>query len=172
LPAAATTATFQVTLRERDGSIVFRYADVGRYGLPHENGGSATVGIEDAHGLEGMLLSYNQRAIVGPMAIEFRPEDPQPPVEVVPAAGRSIDLRDTQDRPDKRQLSFDAQDASILAPEPDGAGDPMLHGALLRIENPLSGEAARSSSRPRAGRPARRAASPTRPGAARARASS
>jgi uncharacterized repeat protein (TIGR01451 family) len=74
-------ATFEVIIYEGTNNIVFQYKDVS-FGTvtdstsndrpPYENGGSATVGIEDPTGRIGLQYSYNQQVITSSLAILFK----------------------------------------------------------------------------------------------------
>jgi uncharacterized repeat protein (TIGR01451 family) len=73
--------TFEAILYEGTNNILFQYKDVsfgGVYGStasdrpPYDNGGSATVGIEDATGNIGLQYSFNQQVIAPGLAISFK----------------------------------------------------------------------------------------------------
>jgi hypothetical protein len=66
----ARTATFQATLHEADGSIVFQYQSV-ETGGTHNAGASATVGIEDASGSTGLQSSFDEPVVLDRTALRF-----------------------------------------------------------------------------------------------------
>ncbi|MCP4571624.1 MAG: S8 family serine peptidase [bacterium] len=74
------TETFQIELRP-DGSILFRYAEVG-------DGGGCTVGLEGDAGLDGLLVLFNTEDYLRPGRV-VRCARLEPPswLQVVPAAG-------------------------------------------------------------------------------------
>jgi hypothetical protein len=61
---------YEVILHE-DGTIIFQYNDMG--GWPEGDGRSATVGIENAVGSDGVQYSYNVARIADELAIRFGP---------------------------------------------------------------------------------------------------
>jgi len=73
--------TFEAVLYEGTNNILFQYKDVdfgsvsGSTGSdlpPYNNGGSATVGIEDPTGIIGLQYSFNEQAITPGLAILFK----------------------------------------------------------------------------------------------------
>jgi hypothetical protein len=70
---AGNAATFEVTLYENTGEIVFQYLDVDFANAGYSFGASATVGVEDPHGLEGTSSSYNQPLVRNASARRFYP---------------------------------------------------------------------------------------------------
>jgi uncharacterized repeat protein (TIGR01451 family) len=73
--------TFEAILYEGTNNILFQYKDldfgnvygaVGGDNPPYNNGGSATVGIEDPTGNIGLQYSFNQQAIAPGLAILFK----------------------------------------------------------------------------------------------------
>lgn len=66
--------TFQATLYEGTNAIIFQYQDVIFDGSSYDNGGSATVGIEESRGVAGEQYSYNQPVIYDGDAILFMPD--------------------------------------------------------------------------------------------------
>jgi subtilisin family serine protease len=139
---AAGRTTFQVTLHERDGRIVFRYLDVANAEPGRARGASATVGIQDASGRFATQYSAGEPSLDDAMAIEFRVEAlPAAPV-VQGVAGRRLRLRDAAGRADRRRLDVSSRDARITPPPLGTADDPSREGATLRIGNPATGETA------------------------------
>lgn len=67
------TATFQAVISERSGIIKLQYADVSFGDTNYDAGASATVGIEDQDGTEGLQYSYNQAALNPGQALVFTP---------------------------------------------------------------------------------------------------
>jgi hypothetical protein len=55
-------------------------------------------------------------------------------------AGRRLVLRDDASNASRRRLRMTSRDPSVWTPSPGGLGDPLLHGAVLRLANPDSGE--------------------------------
>lgn len=70
--AGGGTATFQTTLYEEDGSIVFQYLDVDGGPSSHQLGGSASVGIEDASGGLGIQYSKDEKVIDNGSIVVFQ----------------------------------------------------------------------------------------------------
>ena len=73
--------TFEAILYEGTNNILFQYKDVdfgSVYGAvggdnpPYNNGGSATVGIEDPTGADGLQYSFNEREITPELAILYK----------------------------------------------------------------------------------------------------
>jgi len=58
-------------------------------------------------------------------------------VPVVTVSTKSLKMKDKTNppTPSKRKLTFTSKDPAIVAPTPGSAGDPMLHGATLRVYN-------------------------------------
>ncbi len=73
--SALETASFEVTLYESTDQIVVRYLDTifGGTMFIHDNGASATVGVEDGAGLHGTQYSFNQPVLTDNSAILFTP---------------------------------------------------------------------------------------------------
>ena len=69
------TYTFEVILYESIDKIKFQYLDVDS-GTGHDFGASATVGIENFDGTEGVQYSYNTSRLSNGLAIEFIPTQP------------------------------------------------------------------------------------------------
>jgi subtilisin family serine protease len=63
------SATFEVTLLEDRSRIAFQYLDVASG--PSAFGASATVGVEDAAGSQGLLLSHGEQRVANGTAIEI-----------------------------------------------------------------------------------------------------
>ncbi|MCA1943865.1 MAG: hypothetical protein LDL30_01095 [Desulfovibrio sp.] len=66
-------ASFQVILEERTGNITMQYANVSFSSGSYTGGASATVGIEDHDGSDGLQYSYNQASLSANQAIVFLP---------------------------------------------------------------------------------------------------
>ncbi|MDQ7831418.1 MAG: C25 family cysteine peptidase [Desulfovibrionaceae bacterium] len=67
------SATFQVVISERTGTITFQYADVSFGNTSYDGGAGATVGIENQRGKEGVQYSYNQAVLNPGQALVFAP---------------------------------------------------------------------------------------------------
>jgi hypothetical protein len=65
--------TFQAVLFEATGEILFQYQDVDFGNSEHDRGASASIGIEDRYGLNGLSHSYMEPMIEGGAAILIRP---------------------------------------------------------------------------------------------------
>lgn len=63
--------TFEATLYEANGDIVFRYLDVDFGDASHDRGASATIGVENAAGDAATVYSHNQALIQGFDALRF-----------------------------------------------------------------------------------------------------
>ncbi len=57
-----------------------------------------------------------------------------------PLSGASIAARERPGEPDSRRISVGVRAAVLPVPSPGSPGDPTLHGAELRLGNPISGE--------------------------------
>ena len=64
-------ATFEVSLYEATGEIVFRYQDVSFDDFQFDQGRSATVGIENSTGQIGRLYSFKSPSLKNQLAIRF-----------------------------------------------------------------------------------------------------
>ncbi|MDH5544417.1 MAG: PKD domain-containing protein [Gammaproteobacteria bacterium] len=64
--------TFQAILHEGSNDIVLQYQDV-LFGSQADNGGQATVGIENSDGSQGVQYSYKTPSLNNNKAIRFRP---------------------------------------------------------------------------------------------------
>ena len=62
---------FQVILNEADGSIVFQYLDMFSVNVGRGGGNSATIGIENAGGTDGLKYSYNSESVTDGMALKL-----------------------------------------------------------------------------------------------------
>lgn len=67
------TVTFEATLYESTNEIVYRYKDVSFGKATFDYGGSATVGIENALGSEGLEYSFNSASLFDSLAVRFYP---------------------------------------------------------------------------------------------------
>jgi subtilisin family serine protease len=65
------TVTFEVSLYEATGEIIFQYQDVSFDDPRFDQGASATVGIEHSSGRIGRLYSYNTNSLKEQLAIRF-----------------------------------------------------------------------------------------------------
>ena len=66
---------FQAILSEADLSITFQYKDMLSVDAARGAGNSATIGIENAGGTDGILYSYNAATVTNNMAITVMPQD-------------------------------------------------------------------------------------------------
>jgi hypothetical protein len=121
--------TFQTTLYENTGRVVFRYRDVESSRSHHDYGASATVGIEGPHGSRGIQYSYDRPAVFDGVALAFSP-DRAPALGV---AGRKLVLKDRRGRPEDRKLKIVLADPRIAPGEPVGRAE-------IRIVNPTTRE--------------------------------
>jgi len=71
ITAQAGAATFQIILYETSNIIMFQYQDVDFGNAAYDSGASATVGIENSDGTDGLLFSYNTASLSANYAIEF-----------------------------------------------------------------------------------------------------
>jgi subtilisin family serine protease len=129
-------ATFQVTLYERDGRIVFRYLDVSSGG-ERSAGASATIGIQNGEGEFGVLHSFGTAAVSDASAVEIRIDHALAEDVECPVAGRRIRMRESRRR---RRAVFVARDSALESPAVGGPSDPTRFGASLTWRNPASGE--------------------------------
>jgi hypothetical protein len=132
--------TFQVTLHELDGRVVFRYLEVESGEPDRALGASATVGIQDGTGLFATQYSSGEPALANGLALEFRVDLSQVGLDVIPVSGRKLRLQEKAGRPDRRRLSVASKDDRIAAPVIGGPSDPSRWGGALRIWNPATGE--------------------------------
>ena len=73
--------TFQISLYEDSGNIILRYQDVSFGAVEVDLANSATVGIENSTGNDGINYSYNTPSLSDQLAILFTPQSP-PEVEM------------------------------------------------------------------------------------------
>jgi hypothetical protein len=66
-------ATFQVVLYEQSGEILFQYKDVFFGSSLHDYGASASIGIEDRYGINGLNYSFEEPVLEDGTAILIRP---------------------------------------------------------------------------------------------------
>ncbi len=132
--------TFQVTLHERDGRIVFRYLDVESGSLARAAGRSATVGLQDPGTDFAELFGALEPTLHDRMAIEFSVDDSEVPARELPLFGRRLLLRDVEGRPGMRALAWSAVDPALVPPPVGGTSDPSRWGARLRLRNSSTGE--------------------------------
>jgi hypothetical protein len=71
-----TGATFEVILCEGSDNILFQYSDVDFGVEDYDFGASATVGIENAGGTDGLQYSYGEASLASDLAILFSPPVP------------------------------------------------------------------------------------------------
>lgn len=67
------TVTFEVTLHESSGEIVMQYLDTVFDNVTYDSGKSATVGVENANGTNGLQVSYNNATILSNTAYRVSP---------------------------------------------------------------------------------------------------
>lgn len=63
--------TFEATLHEGSGDIIFQYQDTDFSNPAYDSGASATVGVEDMDGVGGTLFSFNQPIVASSSARRF-----------------------------------------------------------------------------------------------------
>ncbi|MBW2446050.1 MAG: hypothetical protein JRG83_09015 [Deltaproteobacteria bacterium] len=68
------------------------------------------------------------------------PEDASVVIPQTLLTGRRFVLRDNASDPSRRRLRMRSRDPSVWAPSPGGLGDPVIHGAVLRVANPATSE--------------------------------
>jgi hypothetical protein len=66
---------FEVIINEKDGSIIYQYKDMLSVDAGRGGGNSATIGIENAGGTNGLQYSYNIVSVTNNMAIKFGSAD-------------------------------------------------------------------------------------------------
>lgn len=69
--APAGTATFQIILSEASNMIMFQYQDVDFGNATYNSGASATVGIENSGGTDGLQFSSNSASLSANYAVAF-----------------------------------------------------------------------------------------------------
>lgn len=74
-PTTAGTATFELSLFESSGQILFQYQDL-VFGTGADNGASAVVGVQNVTGAEGVGYSCNQAALTGSTSVSMNPTTP------------------------------------------------------------------------------------------------
>jgi hypothetical protein len=134
--------TFQVTLHELDGRIVFRYLDVSSGDEDRARGASATVGIQDASGEFATQYSAGEAVLADGLAIEFRVDEAATEPTLALVAGQRLRIREVAGKPERRRLDVKMRDAAIAAPPIATASDPTRWGATLRVRNPTTLEEA------------------------------
>jgi subtilisin family serine protease len=114
----ATPATFQVTLYEADGRILFRYLDVESAGPWSARGASATVGVEDETGARGVQYSYNTPALSDGTAIELSPASGNPCLDT-----DGDEICDAEDNCPFTPNPGQEDSGGLGSGDPDGIGD-------------------------------------------------
>lgn len=71
--AQAGTLTYQIVLSEGSNKILFQYQDVDLGNATYDAGASATVGIENSDGTDGLQFSNNTASLSASYAIRFSP---------------------------------------------------------------------------------------------------
>ncbi|MCX6733891.1 MAG: hypothetical protein NTX63_03690 [Candidatus Peregrinibacteria bacterium] len=69
--AQAGAATFQIILSEASNMIMFQYQDVDFGNATYDSGASATVGIENSSGTDGLQFSFNTASLSANYAVGF-----------------------------------------------------------------------------------------------------
>lgn len=72
--AQAGAATFQIILSETSNMITFQYQDVDLGNATYDSGASATIGIENSGGTDGLQRSYNTASLSANYAVAFLAE--------------------------------------------------------------------------------------------------
>lgn len=93
--SASGGADFQVILYETSNKIQLQYADVTFGGAPNDSGASATVGIENSGGTDGLQFSNHSSSLSASLAIEFT--WPTPTLTVAQSAYRFFQNADSTD---------------------------------------------------------------------------
>lgn len=133
-------ATFQVTLYERDGRIVFSYLDVTSGAAERDHGASATIGIQNGEGEFGVLHSFATDSVFDGSSIEIRVDHSLFPALEQPIEGRRVRMRETER---VRRATFRARDRAIEPPPVGGPSDPSRWGGALLWRNAVTGEQTR-----------------------------
>jgi hypothetical protein len=137
---SAARATFQVTLYELDGRIVFRYLDVTDADFAKDRGASATVGIQNNTGEFAYQYAFGGGVISDGMVVEYVRDDSNVEALTWLVSGQRLTLRDPANRPTSRSLSVMSRDPGLRPPAIGSTSDPSRWGAKLRLKNPATGE--------------------------------
>lgn len=88
-------ATYQVIIYETTNNIKFQYSDVTFGNATYDDGASATVGIENSDGTDGLKFSFDSASLSSSFAVEY--DWPTPSLSITQSAYRFFEGNDSTD---------------------------------------------------------------------------